>query len=107
MAQASKDPSLLETARDRSVMTNALTVDVEEYYHAEIFQRGVNGAGRHNLESRVERSTDRLLELMREHGARATFFVLGEVAKRHPALVQRIAAERHEIGCHSDRHENV
>ena len=89
------------------MITNALTVDVEEYYHAEIFQRGLDGTGRHNLESRVERSTDRLLELMREHGARATFFVLGEIAQRHPALVRRIAAERHEIGCHSDRHENV
>jgi len=89
------------------VITNALSVDVEEYYHAEIFRRGLNGNGHHGFESRVERSTDRLLELMREHGARATFFVLGEIAERHPALVRRLAAERHEIACHGDRHDNV
>jgi polysaccharide deacetylase family protein (PEP-CTERM system associated) len=89
------------------VITNALSVDVEEYYHAEIFRRGLNGNGHHSFESRVERSTDRLLELMREHGARATFFVLGEIAERHPALLRRLAAERHEIACHGDRHDNV
>jgi polysaccharide deacetylase family protein (PEP-CTERM system associated) len=89
------------------VIINAMSVDVEEYYHAEIFQRGLNGNGHHDFESRVEQSTDRLLELMREHGARATFFVLGEIAERHPALVRRLAAERHEVACHSDRHHNV
>jgi polysaccharide deacetylase family protein (PEP-CTERM system associated) len=89
------------------VIINALTVDVEEYYHAEIFRRGVRDGAHHTRESRVERSTDRLLEIMREHGARATFFVLGEIAKLHPALIQRIAAERHEVACHSDRHDNV
>jgi polysaccharide deacetylase family protein (PEP-CTERM system associated) len=89
------------------VITNALSVDVEEYYHAEIFRRGLNGNGHDSFESRVERSTDRLLELMREHGARATFFVLGEIAQRHPALLRRLAAERHEIACHGDRHDNV
>jgi len=89
------------------VITNALSVDVEEYYHAEIFRRGLNGNGHQSFESRVERSTDRLLELMREHGARATFFVLGEIAERHPALLRRLAAERHEIACHGDRHDNV
>ena len=89
------------------MITNALSVDVEEYYHAEIFRRGLNGDGHHSFQSRVERSTDRLLELMREHGARATFFVLGEIAERHPALLRRLAAERHEIACHGDRHDNV
>jgi polysaccharide deacetylase family protein (PEP-CTERM system associated) len=87
------------------MITNALSVDVEEYYHAAIFRRGTNAQG--PFESRVEPSVDRLLTLMSEHRARATFFVLGEVAARHPAMVRRIAAEGHEIGCHSDRHENV
>ena len=59
------------------------------------------------FESRVERSVDQLLSLLHEHGARATFFVLGEVAALHPAMVRRIADEGHEIGCHSDRHESV
>ena len=89
------------------MITNALSVDVEEYYHAAIFRRGTQGRGPQSFASRVEQSVDRLLALLSEHGARATFFVLGEVAALHPAMVRRIAAEGHEIGCHSDRHENV
>jgi polysaccharide deacetylase family protein (PEP-CTERM system associated) len=89
------------------MIVNALTVDVEEYYHAAVFRSGTARLGRRPLESRVERSVDELLALMRAHGARATFFVLGEVAALHPAMVRKIAAEGHEIGCHSDRHDNV
>jgi len=88
------------------VIVNAMSVDVEEYYHAEIFQRGVRASG-NGFESRVEQNVDCLLQVMRDHGARGTFFVLGEVAKRHPALVRRIAAENHEIACHGDTHDNV
>jgi polysaccharide deacetylase family protein (PEP-CTERM system associated) len=89
------------------IITNALSVDVEEYYHAAIFRGGV-GALRHgHFESRVERSVNRLLALLSEHGAKATFFVLGEIAALHPAMVRTIAAQGHEIGCHSDRHEDV
>jgi len=89
------------------MITNALTVDVEEYYHAAIFRRAAAPVGMGPLESRVERSVDELLALMGASRARATFFVLGEVAARHPAMVRRIAREGHEIGCHSDQHEDV
>jgi polysaccharide deacetylase family protein (PEP-CTERM system associated) len=89
------------------MITNALTVDVEEYYHAAIFRRAAAPVGMGPLESRVERSVDELLALMSASRARATFFVLGEVAARHPAMVRRIAGEGHEIGCHSDQHEDV
>jgi polysaccharide deacetylase family protein (PEP-CTERM system associated) len=88
------------------VITNALTVDVEEYYHAAIFRLATAGRP-HRFESRVETSVERLLELLADHGARGTFFVVGEVAGRHPSMVRRIAAAGHEIGCHSDRHESV
>lgn len=89
------------------MMTNALSVDVEEYYHAAIFCRAVGTLARRHLESRVEASVDRLLSLLGEHAARGTFFVLGDIAARHPAMVRRIAADGHEIGCHSNRHEDV
>ena len=89
------------------MITNALSVDVEEYYHAEIFRRGTAALAAPRLESRVEASVDRVLGLMREHRARATFFVLGEVAALRPAMVRRIAAEGHEIASHGDRHESV
>ena len=89
------------------MITNVFSVDVEEYYHAEIFHRATAAREHVQFESRVERSTDELLALMARHGAAGTFFVLGEIAARHPAMVRRIAAEGHEVACHSDRHESV
>jgi polysaccharide deacetylase family protein (PEP-CTERM system associated) len=89
------------------MVTNVLSVDVEEYYHAAIFRSGTNGLDTRHFESRVEESVDRLLALCRAHQARATFFVLGEIAKDHPAVVRKIAADGHEIACHGDQHEDV
>jgi polysaccharide deacetylase family protein (PEP-CTERM system associated) len=89
-----------------SDIVNALSVDVEEYFHARVFQEGTNGA-RTGLESRVEASTERVLALLSSSGTRATFFVLGEVAAAHPSLVRKIAGEKHEIACHGDGHELV
>ena len=89
------------------MITNALTVDVEEFYHAAIFRRATEGQAPRDYESRVEASVDRLLGLLADHRARGTFFVVGEVAALHPGMVRRIAARGHEIGCHSDRHESV
>ena len=87
-------------------IANALSVDVEEYFHARVFQEGTNGS-RTGLESRVEASTDRVLTLLGASGARATFFVLGQVAAAHPSLIRKIAGEKHEIASHGDDHELV
>ena len=88
-------------------IVNALSVDVEEYFHALIFREGTNGAAGGGLESRVEASTERILALLASGDAKATFFILGQVAAAHPALVRKIAGEKHEIACHGDRHELV
>jgi len=90
----------------RDIVVNALSVDVEEYFHAKVFQEGTNGA-RTGLESRVEASTERVLTLLASSRARATFFVLGQIAASHPNLVRKIAGEKHEIACHGDAHELV
>ena len=87
-------------------MLNALSVDVEEYFHAEIFQISA-GRPAHAFESRVEASVDLLLALLERTGARGTFFTLGEIAASHPSLVRTIAAYGHEVACHGDRHECV
>src|SRR5690606_32605804 len=58
-------------------------------------------------ESRVERSVDDLLMLFDRHGTRGTFFVLGEVARRHSRMVRRILALGHEVASHGDAHESV
>jgi polysaccharide deacetylase family protein (PEP-CTERM system associated) len=86
---------------------NFLTVDVEEWFHI----CGVNGrlaADRWPaLESRVELTTEITLELLARRGIRATFFVLGWIADRHPALVARILNAGHEIGSHGWSHRRV
>jgi polysaccharide deacetylase family protein (PEP-CTERM system associated) len=85
---------------------NALTIDVEEWFHV----CGVPALGREHwehLESRVELTTRMLLELLDETDIRATFFVLGWVAERHPQLVADIQAAGHEVGSHGHLHERA
>jgi polysaccharide deacetylase family protein (PEP-CTERM system associated) len=87
-------------------VVNALSIDVEEYYHATIFQEAVNGATA-GLESRVESSTQRVLDLLEAQRVKATFFVLGEVGSAHPDIVRRIARAGHEVACHGYHHDLV
>jgi len=86
---------------------NALSVDVEEYFHAAIFRRGTHALACRDFESRVEASVDALLALLSQNRTKGTFFTLGEIAAAHPLVVRKIAAEGHEIACHGDRHEDV
>jgi polysaccharide deacetylase family protein (PEP-CTERM system associated) len=89
------------------MIMNALSVDVEEYYHAAIFRNGTRALATRSYESRVVGSMEQLLALLRRHQSKGTFFVLGEVAAAHPSLVRKIADEQHEVACHGDRHEDV
>jgi polysaccharide deacetylase family protein (PEP-CTERM system associated) len=86
---------------------NALTIDVEDYYHVSGFERIVSRAQWDSFESRIEESTRRLLEILDRAGVRATFFILGWVAERHPQLVRAIDESGHEIGCHSYWHRLI
>jgi len=86
---------------------NALTVDLEDWYHV-CGVKSVEGPRQWGaLESRVVRSTERLLSLLQSHGIRATFFVLGYVAEREPGLVRAIAREGHEVGLHGHVHRRI
>jgi polysaccharide deacetylase family protein (PEP-CTERM system associated) len=89
------------------VIRNALSVDLEEYYHGMEFEAAVPPQERSRLPSRVEESTQRVLDVLEKADVRATFFVVGSVAEARPALVRRIADLGHEIACHSYRHELV
>jgi polysaccharide deacetylase family protein (PEP-CTERM system associated) len=88
-------------------MINAFTVDVEDYFHVQAFADRVAPARWDDFESRVVESSERILRLLEEHQIRATFFVLGWVADRHPGLVRRIFEAGHEIGCHSFWHRLI
>jgi polysaccharide deacetylase family protein (PEP-CTERM system associated) len=86
---------------------NALTVDVEDYYQVEAFSDVVSRDDWPQWESRIERNTDRLLELFEACQVRGTFFVLGWVAEHYPQLVRQIAKAGHEIACHSYHHQLI
>jgi polysaccharide deacetylase family protein (PEP-CTERM system associated) len=86
---------------------NAMTVDVEDYFHVSNFNHVVTRTSWEQRESRVERNTDRLLRMFADAGVRATFFVLGWAGERCPALVRRIAAEGHEVASHGYGHHLV
>jgi polysaccharide deacetylase family protein (PEP-CTERM system associated) len=88
-------------------MINALTFDVEEYFHAEAFAGVVRPEEWPGLESRVVETTGRLLELLAEAQTSATFFVLGWVAARHPSLVRAIHEGGHEVACHGYGHQMI
>jgi polysaccharide deacetylase family protein (PEP-CTERM system associated) len=90
-----------------ALAVNALTVDLEDWYHV----CGTEGAGDPSqwdaYESRVTRSADRILSLFRACGIHATFFVLGCVAEREPALIRTIAREGHEVATHGHFHRRI
>jgi polysaccharide deacetylase family protein (PEP-CTERM system associated) len=88
-------------------MLNAVTVDVEEYFHPTEVQAAVDQSQWATLPSRIEHQLDQTLQLLATRKTKATFFVLGWVAERHPRAIQEIVAAGHEIGCHSYSHQLV
>ncbi|MDX6749966.1 DUF3473 domain-containing protein [Geminicoccaceae bacterium 1502E] len=86
---------------------HALTIDVEDWFQVWALSRHVPRASWDSRERRVAANTHRLLDLLGETGARATFFTLGWVAGREPALVRRIVAEGHELASHGWDHRLV
>lgn len=86
---------------------NAMTVDVEDYFHVSALAESISRRDWDGIEFRAERSTDRLLALFAEKKVAATFFVLGWVAQRYPALIRRIHSAGHEVACHGLTHELV
>ncbi len=87
-----------------SPIINAMTVDVEDYYQVHAFSGQVARGDWDRFESRVERNTDAVLDTFGQAGIRATFFTLGWVAERHPALMRRIAGAGHEVASHGYAH---
>ena len=88
-------------------LLNAISVDVEEYFHVEAFAGRIDPKSWTAYESRVEASMDRILDLFQSNSAKGTFFVLGWIAERFPSIVKRIAESGHEIGCHGYDHQRI
>lgn len=91
---------------DRGIL-NALTIDVEDYFHVTGFEKIVSRSDWDEFQPRVGPATRRILHILDQAKTRATFFVLGWVAERQPKLVRQIRDEGHEVGCHSFWHKLV
>lgn len=89
------------------MITNALTIDVEDYFQVSAFASHINRADWDQCECRVVRNIDRILGLLDEQGIRATFFTLGWIAERYPELVRAIVAGGHELASHGYGHQRV
>ena len=87
-----------------SKITNAMTVDVEDYFQVSAFEQVIARDQWEHVPHRVERNTDRILAIFAERGVKATFFTLGWIAERYPALTRRIVEQGHELASHGYSH---
>src|SRR5262245_66002323 len=85
-------------------ITNAMTVDVEDYFQVQAFFDHIDRKDWEGHSRRVERNVDEILQLFSDANAKATFFTLGWIAERHPEMVRRIVAGGHELASHGYAH---
>ena len=95
------------TVDQNSLPLNAFSVDVEEWFQVGAFETTLNREDWPHLESRVEHQTLKILKILEESSVSATFFCLGWVAERHPALLRSISDAGHEIGSHGMDHRRI
>ncbi len=81
-----------------------MSVDVEDYFQVEAFFNVIDRKSWSSFECRVERNTQNILEMFAEAHVKATFFTLGWVALRYPALIRQIVAQGHELASHGLAH---
>ncbi len=92
---------------DRGGVTNALTIDVEDYFQVSALASHFPKDVWNSTPCRVERNVERILEMLAKSGARGTFFTLGWIAERYPELVRQIVAGGHELASHGYAHERA
>ena len=95
------------TEASMPAITNALTIDVEDYFQVSAMAPYIRRGDWDRIECRVEANVDRLLGMLDRHATRATFFTLGWVAQRYPQIVRRIVAQGHELASHGYGHQRA
>lgn len=101
-SKASENSSIQDTC-----IVNAMTCDVEDYFHVGAFENDISRDDWDNLPCRVERNTLETLELFDRYNVKGTFFVLGWICQRYPGLVREIYKRGHEVASHSIGHHRV
>lgn len=87
-----------------TMIRNAMTVDVEDYFQVSAFAPHISRESWDSLPCRVERNIDRILALFEQQNVKATFFTLGWIAERYPAMIRRIVDGGHELASHGYGH---
>lgn len=88
-------------------ITNAFTVDVEDFFQVEAFSQAIKRDNWDKFDCRVEKNTDVILNLLDDMNVKGTFFVLGWIAKRYPDVVKLISAQGHEVASHGMTHQLI
>lgn len=104
------DPQRLASGAQASApapIANAMSIDVEDWFQVAAFDRHIDRSQWESLECRVERNLERILALLDRHDAKATFFTLGWIAERYPAIIRAIVAGGHELASHGYGHQRV
>lgn len=83
---------------------NAMTVDVEDFFHVSAFESVISPEQWKDYQPRVDKNTRTLLDMFAKHKVKSTFFVLGWVAERYPELIKEIHAQGHEVASHGYAH---
>ena len=96
------EPTTAVQGTDR--IANALTIDVEDYFQVSAFAPYIDRSAWETTPCRIERNIDRVLDLLNERGAKATFFTLGWLAQRYPRVVRDIISQGHEVASHGHAH---
>jgi len=91
-------------AQGKPAIASAMTVDIEDFFQVQAFAEAIPRENWEAIPRRVEANTERILARFAEAGVHATFFTLGWVAERHPALIRRIVAAGHELASHGYDH---
>ena len=107
MSMQDARPEHFEQAGKADALLNAMSVDIEDWFQVGAFETIINRNEWDQLAHRVERNTDAVLGLFDDAGIKATFFTLGWVAERYPALMQRISKAGHEVASHGYDHARV
>src|SRR5487761_1919550 len=89
------------------MLRNAMTIDVEDYFQVSAFANHIPREQWEDLPCRIERNVDLILSLLDGKGVHATFFTLGWIAQRYPAMVRRIVDNGHELASHGSSHLRV
>ena len=89
------------------MIKNYLTIDVEDYFQVAAFEKQIKPDDWTQFESRVSNNTGNILNILENHNVKATFFIVGWIAEKHPELVREICRRGHEIGCHSYKHQRI